>query len=115
MADDKRITDDDARKILARAAEIDRHQSQLSSIDSVRAAAEEAGISPSAFDAAVRELDETASPARAVTRRRVIVGAVAVAVGTLIGLRLFPEREARKAEPVLEAVPAQDTPITQTP
>lgn len=111
MADDKRINDDTARKILARAAEIDRHQSQLSSIDAVRAAAEEAGIAPSAFDAAVREFNETATPTPALTRRRVIVGAVAVAVGTLVALRLFPEADVRK----VEAVPVRDTPIARTP
>lgn len=107
MADDKRITDDTARKILARAAEIDRHQSQLSSMTAIRAAAEEAGISPSAFDAAVRELEETPTSAPTLTRRRVIAGAVAVAVGTLLGLRLFPERKPREEE----AVPAKDTPL----
>lgn len=68
MADDKRISDDAARQLLARAAEIDRHQSQLSSIDAVRAAAEEAGISPAAFDSAVREFHETAPTVSPVTR-----------------------------------------------
>lgn len=111
MADDKRITDDTARKILARAAEIDRHQSQLSSMTAIRAAAEEAGISPSAFDAAVRELEETPTSAPTLTRRRVIAGAVAVAVGTLLGLRLFPERRVRE----VEAIPARDTPLVSDP
>lgn len=110
MADDKRITDDDARKILARAAEIDRHQSQLSSIDAVRAAAQEAGIAPSAFDAAVREFNETSTPVPLVSRRRVVVGAVAVAVGTLLGFRLFSQVVPKETE--VEAVPARDTPVT---
>jgi hypothetical protein len=61
----ERISDVKAREILQRAAEIDRAASEAVSIDTLRAAAHEAGIAPSSFDAALAEHASGAVPSRA--------------------------------------------------
>lgn len=55
MKEPERISEERARQILERAAELDRRQAELVSLDTLRDAATEAGISASSFEAAVRE------------------------------------------------------------
>lgn len=108
------VSDEKARQILGRAAEIDRKAGESISIETLRAAAHEAGISPSSFDAALAEQDAAAvaSPATTVSRRQVLGAAVGVLGGVLLlfgALRMV----AIKAPPVEAAAPHRDTPITR--
>jgi hypothetical protein len=110
MSGHTRITDTQAREILARAAEIDRAQSQLTTVDALRAAAREAGIADSAFDEALQEIQRVDQQPAAVApaprrQRRLVVMLLALAL--LFGLfmsRIAPE------QPADEAVPAQPAP-----
>lgn len=52
-----RISEENAHRLLARAAELDAHIGTELSIDQLREIAREAGIAESAFDEALRELD----------------------------------------------------------
>ena len=56
-ADSRRVPDEDARRLLARAAEIESAQSNELSLSQLREAALEAGIAPNAFEQAVVEFD----------------------------------------------------------
>ena len=53
--DPERIAEDEAHRLIARAAELDLARAELVSLTQVRTAAVEAGISPAAFDEALRE------------------------------------------------------------
>ena len=55
MINERGISDEKAHAILRRAAEIDRGTAELISIETLRAAAHEAGIAETSFDAALRE------------------------------------------------------------
>ena len=83
---------------LGRAAELDRRAADVVSIETLRAAAHEAGIADSSFEAALGELSQEAARDRSAHgRRRLLVGALAGTGATallLIGLallsRIFP-------------------------
>lgn len=67
-----------AQEILRRAAELDRRATESVSIETLRAAAREAGIAESSFAAALGELERDEAPDQARrTRRRRLVGAFA--------------------------------------
>ncbi|HEX9107496.1 MAG TPA: hypothetical protein VF832_09715 [Longimicrobiales bacterium] len=53
--DRDRVPEESVEPILARAAELDRHKRETVSVDVLRSAALEAGISPDAVDRAVQE------------------------------------------------------------
>jgi hypothetical protein len=80
------FTDDKAKKILQRAAEIDRVRSESVSVDTLREAAREAGIAESSFDAAVSEVT-TAAPVR--KQRFLGERRLAVAAAVLLFMGLF--------------------------
>src|SRR5688572_27602044 len=56
-ADSRKVPDEEARRLLARAAEIESAQSSDLSLSQLREAALEAGIAPNAFEQAVVELN----------------------------------------------------------
>ena len=60
-----------ARQVLARAAQLDEKERMSVSVDELRAAAVEAGISSTALDQALSEIarEQTASEARAIAKR----------------------------------------------
>lgn len=60
---DQPIPEERVRGILARAAELDRDRHETSTVDALRAAALEAGISQSALDVALEEYAESMKPA----------------------------------------------------
>lgn len=77
------LSDDVAQQILTRAAELDAAQRAAIDVANLRAAAVEAGISPSAFDAALGEMQggeqlPAASSRRRLPRVRTLVGVSAV-------------------------------------
>ena len=53
-----------AERLLARASELDAARRRGAAVSDLRAAAEEAGISPQAFDAALAELNESDAATR---------------------------------------------------
>ena len=114
------LSDKEARRILQRAAEIDRTAADVVSIDTLRAAAREAGIAESSFEAALREEAERSapSPTRRFTRRRLIAAGVAlvfVLFGMFMRRAVPPERaEARPTTPV-PTTPVPTTPVPTTP
>jgi hypothetical protein len=59
--DAKKLTDDEARRLLARATEIESAQSAQLSLAELREVALEANIAPNAFDQALVELDAAPS------------------------------------------------------
>lgn len=61
---DQPIPEERVRGILARAAELDRDRHETSTVDALRAAALEAGISQSALDVALEEYAESMKPAQ---------------------------------------------------
>lgn len=63
LMDRQRLTDTEARQLLERAAELDAEQAHSLDIATVREIAAEAGISPAAVDAALRENAERRPPA----------------------------------------------------
>jgi hypothetical protein len=90
MTNERGIPDAKAREILGRAAEIDRTASEVVSIETLRAAAHEAGIAPSSFEAALEEHSQqaVAGPRSAARpRRRLWLGALA-GVGAAVLLLL---------------------------
>ena len=110
MSTERRVPEDKARLILERAAEIDGRQANLTSIESLRSAANEAGITTQAFEAAVRELEES-PPAVGphLTRRRLLaLGAVGVTT-LLLG---FATYFGRRAPRDIVVTPPPDTPLT---
>jgi hypothetical protein len=62
-ADSRKVPDDEARRLLARAAEIESAQSNELSLSQLREAALEAGIAPNAFEQAVVEFERPPGPA----------------------------------------------------
>lgn len=124
MSGHTRITDTQAREILARAAEIDRAQSQLTTVDALRAAAREAGIADAAFDEALQEIQrveqQPAAMAPAPRRQRRLV-VMLLALALLFGLfmsRIAPEQRADEAVPAQTAPAAPAAPVaspTPTP
>ena len=62
-ADSRKVAADEARRLLARAAEIESSQSNELSLSQLREAALEAGIAPNAFEQAVVEFDNPPAPA----------------------------------------------------
>jgi hypothetical protein len=99
------ISDERARQILQRAAEIDRAASEVVSLETLREAAREAGIAESSFDAALSE--ETVDRSSILTRRRWLVGAfISIATATLLfyGVARRVKVSPRPAPP--------DTPLT---
>ena len=84
------ISDEQARVILERAAAIDRSAAERVSIETLRAAAREAGIAESSFDAALGECTrEKARDHGGLARRRLLVGALAGAGGSALLLLGF--------------------------
>ena len=103
------VSDQKARQILQRAAEIDRAASDRVSIDTLRAAAAEAGIAEASFNAALDEQSTAATVAPGLlTRRRVIAGAV---VGIAAAVLFFYGVGRSVGRPSPTAFPP-DTPIT---
>lgn len=98
MMEEQRVGDRKAREILERAAEIDRASTETVSVETLRAAAREAGIAESSFDAALMEQSRsTARDHAAEARRHRLMQVLAAAGGgglLLLGLtllsRLFP-------------------------
>jgi hypothetical protein len=109
MSDEMRVSEDKARQILERAAQIDGRQANLTSIEALRSAAREAGIAPQAFDAAVRELQDAplAADTRFTRRRLLTLGAVG-ATAVLLGVAFLFGREPRDVAITLPP----DTPLT---
>ena len=103
------VSDETARQILQRAAEIDRAASDRVSIDTLRAAAAEAGITEAAFDAALGEQSAAATVAPGLlTRRRMIAGAVVGIVAAVV----FFYSVGRSVERPSPPPSSPDTPIT---
>ena len=72
-SDSRKVPDQEARRLLARAAEIESAQSTDLSLSQLREAALEAGIAPNAFEQAVAELGATPAavePAEPVAKLR---------------------------------------------
>ena len=69
MVENSGLTDETARAILTRAAEIDRLAADVTSIETLRAAAREAGIADSSFEAALREYRDASLRPRPVEKR----------------------------------------------
>jgi hypothetical protein len=98
MSDDRSIPERQARAILERAAEIDRRAAEVVPVETLRAAAREAGIAESAFATALAEHSREGERERTVrARRRLLVGAFAgvgaagvLLVGLALLTRLFP-------------------------
>jgi hypothetical protein len=98
MTSDKKVTDEKARAILERAAEIDRRAGEVMSIETLRQAAREAGIAESSFAAALSEHEQgTSREATTHSRRQTVVrafagigGAMILLLGIAIISRLFP-------------------------
>jgi|SRR5688572_7586750 len=108
MSNEARFPEDRAREILQRAAEIDRRETELTSVNELRNAATDAGISPTAFEAALRELGEVSTANAPVSRRRVLLraaGATAGLVGLYAFIRNLRPREVTAPSPV-------DTPLS---
>ena len=88
--DPQRLTDAEAKRLLARASELDAERASSLDVDTVRAIAAEAGISPTAVEAALQESAMTKpppdarSPGRSVlattTRVVIVLGVVYVLV-----------------------------------
>jgi hypothetical protein len=95
--DARKVPDDEARRLLARATEIESAQSSDLSISELRQVALEAGIAPNAFEQAIVELEthapmvvsEPLQPAQKV-RSRFVTGllgtarTVAIVIATLL-------------------------------
>ena len=112
------LPDDVARQILSRAAELDLHRRDGTSIPQLREAAQDAGISAEAFDAAVAEWQESTKPQavaaldpapRAQGRSRgrgrrigagIVVAAGLIAFGVVAVTRLVVPVQQVTAEPV---------------
>jgi hypothetical protein len=96
------VSEDEAHRLLARAAELDSHIGATLSVDQLRDIAAEAGIGPDAFEMALRELDarrragaeheRSANVGRRATNHRLVerltrhraVAAVAIFVGAAL-------------------------------
>jgi hypothetical protein len=65
-----KISDRAAREILRRASELDRREAESVDLETLRAAAREAGISEFAVSAALREYDQGAMRDRSASARR---------------------------------------------
>jgi hypothetical protein len=96
-----RLSEDAARLLLVRASELDATNARMLSVAQVREAAQEAGISPYAFDAALAELQQPAVATAPVPRdgfipwrhRRKLRGAMfAVAATCLVVGGIFASR-----------------------
>jgi hypothetical protein len=73
-----RVSDRVAREILRRASELDQTGAESVDLETLRAAAREAGISELAVSAALREYDQGAARDRAKrARRRMLIGTFA--------------------------------------
>jgi hypothetical protein len=73
-----KVSERAAREILRRASELDQRGSESVDLETLRAAAREAGISEFAVSAALREYDEGAIRDRAKrARRRMLIGTFA--------------------------------------
>lgn len=83
------LTDELARRLLARAAEIDARLDTPTGLEELRAAALEAGISPLAFDSALRELSPAATPIPISRWRTVRQNLIAAGAFTLILKAIF--------------------------
>src|SRR5688500_7461467 len=85
--DDRRLTETAAKRLLTRAIELDAHRGDAFSIAQLRDIAAEAGVSPSAFERAVTELDARRDEQPASLRNAVIGSSAAgVAIGGATGL-----------------------------
>ena len=83
---EKRLTDVEAKKLLARASELDAEHAHSLDIATVREIAAEAGISPAAMDAALQESVDRQQPAIARSssvRRLLVVSRVALVLGAV--------------------------------
>lgn len=83
------LTDEQARRLLARAAQIDARLDTPTGLEDLRAAALEAGISPLAFDSALRELSPTATKAPISPWRTLRQNLLAAGAFTLILKAIF--------------------------
>lgn len=73
-----KVSDRAAREILRRASELDRREAESVDLETLRAAAREAGISEFALSAALREYDQGAIRDRSArARRRMLIGTFA--------------------------------------
>ena len=73
-----KVSERAAREILRRASELDQHGAESVDLETLRAAAREAGISEFAVSTALREYDQGASRDRATrARRRMLIGTFA--------------------------------------
>ena len=126
MTSDVRINDTQAREILARAAEIDRAQSQMTTVDSLRAAAREAGIADSAFDAALAEIQrveqrdamqrDTRGHRRSRALKRIAIGLAAVVLfGAYFAARRAAPAPVADEAPVEIEAPAPPPPAVPAP
>lgn len=92
------IPEEQAREILTRAAEIDRRAAEAIPVETLRAAAREAGIAAASFEAALGEHTRATARGRAtLVRRHLLVGTLAgvggaglLLVGLALLLRLVP-------------------------
>lgn len=115
MSEHPGLSDEKARQILGRAAELDRKAAESVSVETLRSAAQEAGISPASFEAALREEENRDIPAssQTISRRKVLGAAAGVLVG--VGL-LFSFMRTVVVEAPAEQAPApntqSDTPAT---
>jgi hypothetical protein len=90
-SDTQKLSESDAQRLLARAAEIERAQGTQLSLAELRAVALEAGIAPNAFEEAVGELgmpavEVVAEPPRTLldTARKYSVVAAIVLFGVIV-------------------------------
>jgi hypothetical protein len=90
MTQQSSFDDAEAKRIIARAAEIDARQRQSLDANALRDIAAEAGISPASVDKALEEhlRPPTTMKARLIRRPGLIVGALLLAL--LFLMRLFP-------------------------
>jgi hypothetical protein len=109
MTDSEKVSDARAKQILQRAAEIDRDEM---SVETLRAAAREAGITEAAFEAALTEEQQEQKAPATVSRRRVLLGAGAVVLALLWVFLRRVVVEAPSAPPP-PPEPPRDTPLTR--
>lgn len=120
MVREPRVPDEAAREILRRAAEIDRVNAESMSLETLRAAAREAGIAEASIEAALTEHAQQQSlevrPTPTVPRRRVIAAVVAVVallIGGFVFMRLVAPIETRTPAPTTAPTPAPTPPPPQ--
>ena len=84
MTKQSSFDDAEAKRIIARAAEIDMQQRQSLDVNTLRDIAAEAGISPASIDKALEEHLQPPASTKAVTTRRTLVIFAAIGGSALI-------------------------------